>query len=72
MATIGNISDFMFMFPKTNTIIQMLYLNFRSTTVIHNVNLNVTDNEKIILLLSDNKIIKITSNFIIKYMEGRC
>ncbi len=56
--------------PKTNIIRERFYDNV--TTIIHDVNLNVTDDEKITLLLSDHKIIKITANFIIKYMEGRC
>ncbi len=41
-------------------------------TNIHDVNLNVTDNEKIKLLLSDHRILKNTANFIIKCMEGIC
>ncbi len=41
-------------------------------TIIHDVNLNVTDKEKITLLLNDHRIMKNTSNFIIKCMESRC
>ncbi len=42
------------------------------TTIIHDVNLNVTDDEKNTLLLRDHRIMNITANFIIKCMEGRC
>ncbi len=57
-------------YPKTNTIRERFYDNV--ITIIHDVNLNVTDYEKITLLLSDHRIMKITANFIIKCMEGRC
>ncbi len=41
-------------------------------TIIHDVNLNVKDDEKITLLLTDHRIMKNTGNFIIKCMERRC
>ncbi len=40
-------------------------------TIIHDENLYVTDNKKIILLLCNHRIMKNTANFIIKYMEHR-
>ncbi len=45
MATIENISHFMLICPKTNTIRERFYDNV--ITIIHDVNLNVTDDEKI-------------------------
>ncbi len=56
--------------PKTNTIRERFYDNV--ITIIHDVNLNVTDDKKITLLLSNHRIMKNTANFIIKCMEGRC
>ncbi len=70
MATIENISHFMLICPKTNTTRERLYDNV--ITIIHDVNLNVTDDEKITLLISDHRIMKNTANFIIKCMERRC
>ncbi len=70
MVTIENISHFMLICPKTNTIRERFYDNV--TTIIHDVNLNVTDDEKNTLLLRDHRIMNITANFIIKCMEGRC
>ncbi len=70
MATIENISHFILICPKTNTIRERFYGNV--ITIIHDVNLNVTDNEKITLLLSDHRIMKNIANFIIKCMERRC
>ncbi len=67
-ATIETISHFMLICPKTNTIRKRFYDNV--TTIIHDVNLNVTDDKKITRLLSDHRRIKITANFIIKCMEG--
>ncbi len=68
MATIENISNFLLICPKT--IRERLYNN--AIAIIHVINLNVTDDEKITLLLSDHKIMKNTANFIIKCMERRC
>ncbi len=70
MPTIENISHFMLICPKTNTIRERFYDNV--ITIIHDVNLNVTDDKKITLLLSNHRIMKNTANFIIKCMEGRC
>ncbi len=70
MATIENISHFMLICPKTNTIRERFYDNV--ITIIHDVNLNTTDDEKITLLLCDHRIMKITANFSIKCMEGTC
>ncbi len=65
-----NISYFTIICSKTNTIRESFYDNV--TIIIHDVTLNVTDDEKITLLLSDHRIMKITAHFIIKYMETRC
>ncbi len=54
--------------PKINTIRERFYDNV--TTIIHDVNVNVTADKKIILLLSDHRIKKITANFIIRFLEG--
>ncbi len=70
MATIEDIYNFMLICPKTNIIRERFYYNV--ITIIHDVNLNVTDDEKITLLLSDHRIMKNTVNFIIKCMERRC
>ncbi len=70
MATMENISHFMLKCPKTNTIRERFYDNV--ITIIHDVNLNVIDDEKITLSLSDHRIMKNTANFIIKCMELRC
>ncbi len=61
-------SHFMLICTKTNTIRERFYDN----VITHDVNLNVTDDEKITVLLSDHRIMKNTANFIIKSMEGRC
>ncbi len=61
MATIEHISHFMVICHKTSTIRERFYDNV--ITIIHDVNLNVTDIEKITLLLSDHRIMKITANF---------
>ncbi len=70
MATIENLYHFMLICPKTNTIRERFYDNV--IIIIHDVNLNVTDDEKITLLLSDHRIMKNIANFIIKCMERRC
>ncbi len=70
MVTIENISHFMLICPKTSTIRERFYDNV--ITIIHDVNLNNIDNEKITLSLSDHRIMNITANFIIKCMEDRC
>ncbi len=70
MTTIENMSHFMFMCPKTNTMRNRFYDNV--TTIIHDVNVNVTDEEKITLLLSAHRIMKIIANSIIKCMKVRC
>ncbi len=62
MATIKNIYHFTLICPKTNTIRDRFYDNV--ITIIHGVNLNVTDDEKITLLLSDQRIMKNAVNFI--------
>ncbi len=69
MATIENISHFMFICPKTNTTTERFYEDF--TIIIHYVNINVTNDEKLTLLLSDHRIMKISTNFIIKCIQGR-
>ncbi len=63
MATIENISHFMLICPKINSIRERFYDNV--TTILHDVNLNVTADETITLLLSDHRIKKITAYFII-------
>ncbi len=70
MTTIEHISHIMLICPKTNTIRERFYDNV--ITIIHDVNLNVTDDGKIILLLSDHRIMKNIANYIIKCMERRC
>ncbi len=70
MATIENISHFILICSKTNTIRERFYNNV--ITIIHDVNLNLNDDEKITLLLTDHRIMKNTANFIIKCVEGRC
>ncbi len=56
--------------PKTNTMKEIFYDNV--ITFINDVNLNVTDAEKITLLLSGQRIMKNTATFIITFMEHRC
>ncbi len=48
---------------QTNTIKEMIYDNV--INIIYDVNLNVRDDKKITLWLSDHRIMKLTANFII-------
>ncbi len=72
-ATIGNMSYFVFRCPKANTINMITERFFDNvTTIINDVNITFTKDEKIILLLSYHRIMKITTNVLIKCIEGRC